>query len=732
MESDPAARPQSSDSSTSPVSPASPASPNSVSFCKRNGDNSKDKIAQRKHSNKNAAPVIVGATTKSKPTALLVQEDVSTRQIIYALLDPGQPASSKALAWAATAISIAIFVLIYLSIVVFCLESHPYFYKKSNATLNALEIFCVSIFTLDLIVRFGTVDDRKQFCKQFLNWVDFVSILPFYIEVLVHAFQGGSFAVSSFVFLRVLRLARVFRVFKVGKYNTGLQLVICAMRQSTEALSLLGFLLGIALVLFASLVFIAEQTESTFDVNETLWYYDTPNEDGVRVLSNFQSIPASMWWALVTLSTVGYGDMVPRTWFGKCVGMLCMVGGVLVIAFPIILISNNFSDAVRVYAEQLQSEDELDGTSEGRGEDSETLREAHNLVVRHSPRPVPQDSPTHKAERTKRATDDNVQVQVSISTTDGDVEMTEKTDGDLAGEKEPNGAPREELVSEGVLKMHSINNSAGSSASSSAVARENDKQPPSPQARDRPVQLSPGHTLEGRCRNSTLPISPVSDLAIHAAEAKLASPPPRTGSRAQRSCGVVAYFRHAHRLRPIAYSGPYGQDLNHFEYEPICCVRTNAQGVVDVRVSDKPEGHRTVDFDLILDSDHVECLAADALARTELFEKARLACQAYHVARLEVDLCSVLQQYMVTTSFEAPGSRVVLSFKIPNGIDIDAHHVQQLLAVSSLDCALYKDKASTVPDLEVTVPLATPPPGSGAPSPRTRPPPPPPLPMLVE
>eukprot|EP01060_Flectonema_neradi_P029133 TRINITY_DN3958_c0_g2_i1.p1 TRINITY_DN3958_c0_g2~~TRINITY_DN3958_c0_g2_i1.p1 ORF type:complete len:545 (+),score=66.67 TRINITY_DN3958_c0_g2_i1:72-1706(+) len=322
--------------------------------------------------------------------------EVTTRQIIYALLDPGVPASSTGLAVASTIISITVFALIYISIMVFCIESHPQFYKEDNSALYVVESVCVGVFTLELALKIATVEDKKEFCKVFLNWIDFISILPYYVELFVTRIAGASYSLNSFVFLRVIRLARVFRVFKLGKYSTGLQLVIYAMRQSSEALSLLGFLLGIALVLFASLVFIAEQSEAEFNSIDGTWYYNWNGTDGLPVRSHFQSIPDSFWWALVTLATVGYGDQVPKTWFGRAVGVICMIVGVLVLAFPIILISNNFSDAVKEFNYQRSKECNAEEQSRDSPQ-NQTIQPARSAKVLTSEQPendlLPRPSP---------------------------------------------------------------------------------------------------------------------------------------------------------------------------------------------------------------------------------------------------------------------------------------------------------------------------------------------------
>eukprot|EP00666_Eupelagonemidae_sp_cell4sb_P007075 gene7075-11055_t len=81
--------------------------------------------------------------------------------------------------------SLSIFLLIFTSILVFCVESHPMYYKRDDEALVAIETACVMIFTAELAIKLLTTEDRRAFCKQGLNWIDFVSILPYYVDLIV-------------------------------------------------------------------------------------------------------------------------------------------------------------------------------------------------------------------------------------------------------------------------------------------------------------------------------------------------------------------------------------------------------------------------------------------------------------------------------------------------------------------------------------------------------------------
>ena len=157
--------------------------------------------------------------------------------------------------------------------------------------------------------------------KNALNVVDLMAVLPFYIEMLAAAGTG----LGDTRIVRVIRLVRVFRVLKLGGRVGKLQVVGNAVADSADMLAMLGFLLLLAVILFSSLVYYAEKGS-------------TEKEDDA-----FSSIPASFWWCMVTLMTVGYGDTVPTTEVGQLVASATMIASVIILALPISVIGTNFT-----------------------------------------------------------------------------------------------------------------------------------------------------------------------------------------------------------------------------------------------------------------------------------------------------------------------------------------------------------------------------------------------------
>ncbi|XP_030070683.1 potassium voltage-gated channel subfamily A member 3-like, partial [Microcaecilia unicolor] len=243
----------------------------------------------------------------------------------------------------ARGIAIVSVLVILISIVIFCLETLPEFRQEGRAVLNGTEqpadgagplgdpfflteTLCIIWFSFELLVRFFACPSKAEFSKNIMNIIDMVAITPYFITLGTELAerQGGSNGqqAMSLAILRVIRLVRVFRIFKLSRHSKGLQILGKTLQASMRELGLLIFFLFIGVILFSSAVYFAET--------------DDPE-------SLFTSIPDAFWWAVVSMTTVGYGDMYPQTIGGKIVGSLCAIAGVLTIALPVPVIVSNFN-----------------------------------------------------------------------------------------------------------------------------------------------------------------------------------------------------------------------------------------------------------------------------------------------------------------------------------------------------------------------------------------------------
>ncbi|XP_069692861.1 potassium voltage-gated channel protein Shal isoform X2 [Periplaneta americana] len=191
--------------------------------------------------------------------------------------------------------------------------------ERYKIVFFCLDTACVMIFTAEYLLRLFAAPDRCKFVRSVMSIIDVVAILPYYIGLGITDNDDVS---GAFVTLRVFR---VFRIFKFSRHSQGLRILGYTLKSCASELGFLVFSLAMAIIIFATVMFYAEK-----NVEET----------------NFTSIPAAFWYTIVTMTTLGYGDMVPGTIAGKIVGGVCSLSGVLVIALPVPVIVSNFS---RIY-----------------------------------------------------------------------------------------------------------------------------------------------------------------------------------------------------------------------------------------------------------------------------------------------------------------------------------------------------------------------------------------------
>ncbi|KAJ2661322.1 hypothetical protein IWW48_002475 [Coemansia sp. RSA 1200] len=246
-------------------------------------------------------------------------------------------------------INVFVTFMIIFSAVLTTVETIPSLHKGNAHVWLALELTIVAIFTIEFVLRFlGHTDTWRQawnHAKSFITIIDALAIFPFYVELALSRDTAYEF---RFTILRIFRLLRVFSAFKYSSLlQLSIEVMIVAIKRSADAL--LAFLLFVTLtvLLFSTLMYFAER--GTWSDEREAFLTDNGE------YSKFSSIPAAAYYSIVTLTTTGFGDMVPTTFFGKLVSFPMMISGILLIALPSIIVGRNFTqvwEAARKYRAQ--------------------------------------------------------------------------------------------------------------------------------------------------------------------------------------------------------------------------------------------------------------------------------------------------------------------------------------------------------------------------------------------
>lgn len=203
--------------------------------------------------------------------------------------------------------------LILLSVVVVLLESVNFIREGNELIFKVIEWAITALFTAEYIVRIYVVGRPWRYIKSFYGVIDLLAILPTFISILFPA-------LGALMTIRALRLLRVFRILKMERFTNESRLMVGALRNS--GIKILVFLFGVlALVtIFGTIMYLVESSEA-----------------------GFTSIPQSIYWAIVTLTTVGYGDIVPITPIGRTLAVLVMILGYGIIAVPTGIVSSEMA-----------------------------------------------------------------------------------------------------------------------------------------------------------------------------------------------------------------------------------------------------------------------------------------------------------------------------------------------------------------------------------------------------
>ena len=203
--------------------------------------------------------------------------------------------------------------LILLSIICIAIETLPDLEPATRRLLRQFEIFTVSVFTVEYVLRIYAADNKLKFIFSFFGLIDLLAILPFYLSAGI-----------DLRFIRGFRLLRLFRIFKLVRYSRAARRYHRAFIMSREELALFG-LTSLIILFLASI---------------GIYYFENPVQPEV-----FSSVFHSLWWAIITLTTVGYGDMVPVTIGGRFFTFVLLILGLGVVAVPTAIISGALARA---------------------------------------------------------------------------------------------------------------------------------------------------------------------------------------------------------------------------------------------------------------------------------------------------------------------------------------------------------------------------------------------------
>ncbi len=211
---------------------------------------------------------------------------------------------------------VVLLIAILTSILFVMLESVVPIQKKYGYLLNIAEWVITVLFSVEYFLRIISIKNPIRYVFSFYGIIDLLSILPKYLSIILVGSQ-------NLAALRALRLLRVFRILKLGRYIGESNRLLVALRASRAKIAVFLFFIVIMCIILGTVMYMIEGSEN-----------------------GFTSIPRSVYWSIVTLTTVGYGDIAPQTPLGQLVASIIMILGYAIIAIPTGIVSSEMTKTV--------------------------------------------------------------------------------------------------------------------------------------------------------------------------------------------------------------------------------------------------------------------------------------------------------------------------------------------------------------------------------------------------
>lgn len=212
---------------------------------------------------------------------------------------------------------IALLILILISTSLVMLETVPSIGIKYHKIFYWLEFIITLLFTAEYIFRIICVKDREEYIFSPLGILDLLAILPFYLSLFFPVLH-------FFVIIRMLRMLRIFRIFGLADYMHDSSYIMAALRNSSRKIYVFLLFLSVLIIIIGCVMYVVEGGKN-----------------------GFSSIPQSIYWAVVTITTVGYGDISPTTDVGKFIAVIVMLCGYSIIAVPTGIVTSEFRNQRR-------------------------------------------------------------------------------------------------------------------------------------------------------------------------------------------------------------------------------------------------------------------------------------------------------------------------------------------------------------------------------------------------